>query len=116
MDIPGIEETAAAGPDSVFAAGIAMPSMFCAGMGVGDAAVGPGRKAGGLLVGVTGLTCGFAGGFAAGFLVGAGIAMPFMSIPCIDCADAAPAKASVVLTASAAKAARFMPLPPVGER
>jgi hypothetical protein len=109
MDIPGIAEAAAAGPDSVFAAGIAMPSIFCAGMGVGDAAVGRGREAGALLVGVTGLAGRVAVGFAAGFFFGAGIGidMPFISIPC---ADAAPAEASVVLTASAAKAMRFMPL------
>ncbi|GLI99526.1 hypothetical protein Sbs19_33440 [Sphingobium sp. BS19] len=118
ISIPGIVEVPAAEPGSVFAAGIAIPSMFCAGMGVGDAAAGRGRDVSGLLVCGTGLACGLAIGFATGVFLGAGfgIAMPFMSIPCIDCADAAPAKASVVPTASAAKAMRFMPLLPVDAR
>jgi hypothetical protein len=118
MDIPGIAEAPAAGLDSGFAAGIAMPCMFCGGIGVGDSAVDRGCIVVGILVGATGLACGFAVGFAAGFFFGAGIgiAMPFMSIPCIDCADAAPANANAVPTASAAKAMPFMQLLPVGAR
>jgi hypothetical protein len=118
MDIAGIAGALAAGAESVFAAGIAIPSIFWGGIGVGDAAVGLGCGAGGRLVGVAGLACSFAAGFAAGFFLGAGIgiAIPFMSISCIDCADVAPAKASVVPTASAAKTVRFMPRLRVGAR